>query len=179
MMSTDTDQKKPKSKRLVAYYVVVIAAIIVLSLELAFTHLFGMHLNGEETGQKVSTVASQLKVNPDWKLVNEEVHPIAFSCTDYQCPSVLRTWNIGHTPLDEQAMRTLIRDSGYTDPTNQQCADGGGTGFGAKPILHDCVSSTKESDGAVHITLREFQAADGTTKGLAVGDYALTLLVVK
>lgn len=141
----------PMSLKLKAAFVALAIAIIVLTAEVLCTHLYGVHLTGEESGPKVQAAADQFQPGKDWKKINDQSRPAALFCNDSSCPSVNRTWDIGKNPADSKQLQDILKSSGYTEATNPECTPAGKQ---ASPfIFQSCTSTTP--DGIIKIALRE------------------------
>lgn len=61
----------------------------------------------------IKSVASQLKVPSDWKLVQSNADPPRTICIAQKCPHLQRTWVVSGV-ITQEGISNLLRDSGWS-----------------------------------------------------------------
>lgn len=115
MIKTQQDSAK---KRRVPWRDFFIAIGIFVLVIIGF--IFYLSYQGDD--KPIRKVASQLKVDPGWKLVTDVVRPPANMCIDVECPSVHRKWET-KVPLTKSDFKALIEQSGWNMSFEEICED--------------------------------------------------------
>lgn len=104
---------KRKPLRVLAWLAGVVIGLIVAA-ELFSVLAMGVHVNGQEAPPYMRDVANQLKVKPEWKLVNdyETLHTGTY-CLVPACPILEQTWDLGMESISCPELHQLLANSGY------------------------------------------------------------------